>query len=238
MKAFIYQFRLQWVLDLRNRGVLLTYYIIPLVFFAFMGGIFTTINPLAKETLIPSMIVFGVTMGAVLGTPTQIVGLYGSEIKKSYLAGEVPLWTGVTIFCLSAFVHLFLMSMIILLVAPFIFDATVPTDLPSFVITLMLFILATLGVGSALGLFVKSSTRLTMICQVVFLPSVMLTGIMFPVTMLPEALAQIGKILPATWGFYNLCLTSLDFQSLLPLFVIIGVTSLIIIVQLKRTKIN
>lgn len=177
-------------------------------------------------------------MGAVLGTPTQIVGLYGSEIKKSYLAGEVPLWTGVTIFCLSAFVHLFLMSMIILLVAPFIFDATVPTDLPSFVITLMLFILATLGVGSALGLFVKSSTRLTMICQVVFLPSVMLTGIMFPVTMLPEALAQIGKILPATWGFYNLCLTSLDFQSLLPLFVIIGVTSLIIIVQLKRTKIN
>ncbi len=51
MKAFMYQFRLQWVLDLRNRGVLLTYYIIPLVFFAFMGGIFTTINPLAKETL-------------------------------------------------------------------------------------------------------------------------------------------------------------------------------------------
>lgn len=238
MKAFIYQFRLQWVLDLRNRGVLLTYYIIPLVFFAFMGGIFTTINPLAKETIIPSMIVFGVTMGAVLGTPTQIVGLYGSEIKKSYLAGDIPLWTGVMIFCLSALGHLFLMSMIILMVAPLIFNATLPTHLPSFMISLILFILATLGVGSALGLFVKNSTRLTMISQLIFLPSVMLTGIMFPVTMLPSALAQIGKILPATWGFYNLCLNTPTFQSILPLLIIIGVTSLIIIDQLRRSEIN
>jgi hypothetical protein len=40
MSAFLYGVVLQWKLDFRNKGVLLTYYVVPLVFFAFMGGIF------------------------------------------------------------------------------------------------------------------------------------------------------------------------------------------------------
>lgn len=37
MNAFLYGVALQWKLDLRNKGILLSYYIVPLVFFAFMG---------------------------------------------------------------------------------------------------------------------------------------------------------------------------------------------------------
>lgn len=40
-----------------------------------------------------------------------------------------------------------------------------------------------------------------MATQLVFLPSIMLSGIMFPVAMLPNVLQVIGRILPATWGF-------------------------------------
>ncbi|SDF38442.1 ABC-2 type transport system permease protein [Fontibacillus panacisegetis] len=66
MKAFAYGAFLQWKLDFRNKNVVLTYYVVPLVFFAFMGGIFTSIDPLAKQTLIQSMTVFGVSMGTLL----------------------------------------------------------------------------------------------------------------------------------------------------------------------------
>jgi ABC-2 type transport system permease protein len=37
-----------------------------------------------------------------------------------------------------------------------------------------------------------------MLSQAVFLPTVMLGGIMFPASMLPEPLRLVGKVLPAT----------------------------------------
>ena len=142
MSAFIYGILLQWRLDLRNKGILLTYYVVPLVFFAFMGGIFTSINPAAKDTLIQSMMIFGVSMGAFLGTPTPLVDVFATDIKKAYRVGGIPLWTIVANNIISAFIHLSIMSMIILLTAPIIYKATVPTNLFVFLTAQSIFILA------------------------------------------------------------------------------------------------
>lgn len=106
MSALLYGIALQWKLDIRNKGILLTYYIVPLVFFVFMGGIFTSIEPEANQTIIQSMTVFGVTMGAYLGTPAPLVELYSSEIKKAYKVGGIPLWTAALNNAVSGFIHL------------------------------------------------------------------------------------------------------------------------------------
>ena len=82
MEAFMYNVGLQWKLDFRNKGILLVYYIIPLVFFLFMGGVFSSINPESKNTLIQSMSIFTVTMGAVLGTPVPLINLIWKRDKK------------------------------------------------------------------------------------------------------------------------------------------------------------
>ena len=63
MGAFLYGTALQWRLDIRSRTLLITCYVVPLLFFAMMGGIFTSVNPSARETLVPSMTVMGVSMG-------------------------------------------------------------------------------------------------------------------------------------------------------------------------------
>ena len=52
MKAFLYGTALQWRLDLRSKSLLITCYVVPLLFYALMGGIFTSINPESKATLI------------------------------------------------------------------------------------------------------------------------------------------------------------------------------------------
>ena len=60
-----------------------------------------------------------------------------------------------------------------------------------------------------------------MISQLVFLPSIMLSGIMFPLTLLPKALSLTGKIFPAFWGYLLLQdggLTFTNFIYLLLLF--------------------
>ncbi|MBC3796967.1 ABC transporter permease [Acetobacterium tundrae] len=236
MNAFIYQLGLQWRLDIRNRGILLTYYLIPLGFFLFMGGIFTSINPEAYQTIIPSMTVFGVTMGAVLGMPTQLVTVFGTDIKKSYIVGKIPLWTAVAVNILSCFFHLMIMSLIILLIAPILFGAVIPAQIGVYLVNTAIFIMATLSIGSILGVFVKNGSKLSIVAQVIFLPSIMLSGIMFSTDLLPEFLEKAGLVLPATWGFKNLCDSGIDLNNIFPLLLMIVISFLIVTLKLMRSK--
>ncbi|MBK5244180.1 MAG: ABC transporter permease [Eubacteriaceae bacterium] len=224
MSAFLYGVILQWKLDFRNKGVLLTYYVVPLVFFAFMGGIFSSINPASKDTLIQSMTVFGVTMGAFLGTPTPLVELYGSEIKKAYKVGGIPLWVAAINNFISAFIHLFMMSLVMFFIAPVAFDAKIPQNPQLYLLSLAIFIIASLGVGTVLGLLIKNLSKLTILAQLLFLPSIMLSGIMFPASMLPKALETVSVILPATWGFKLMTNEVFDVKLLIPLVVIMIVS--------------
>ena len=84
MNEFLYGLALQWKLDIRSKSMLITCYLLPLIFFAFMGGIFTSVNPEARNTLIQSMSIFGVSMGALVGLPPSLVEINSSDIKKVY----------------------------------------------------------------------------------------------------------------------------------------------------------
>lgn len=48
MKAFLYGVSLQWKMDIRSKTLLITCYIVPLLFFVVMGGIFTSVMPDSK----------------------------------------------------------------------------------------------------------------------------------------------------------------------------------------------
>jgi len=224
MNAFIYGALVQWKLDLRNKGVLITYYIVPLIFFGFMGVIFSSINPTSKETLIQSMTIFGVTMGAFLGSPVPLVELYGSNIIKSYKVGGIPLWMAAVNNLISAFIHLMITSIIIFFVAPIAFDAKIPENIPLYYLSLTLFLLVSISLGSILGLFIKYVSKLTMFSQLLFLPSLMLSGIMFPTNLLPQSLETIGNIFPATWGFRIMTTNTLEFSLFYPLIIMLLIT--------------
>jgi len=200
MSAFFYGVILQWRLDLRNKGILITYYVVPLIFFGFIGTIFTSINPESKDTLIQTMTIFAITMGAFLGTPIPLVELYSSDVKKAYKVGGIPLWMSVVNNLLSAVVHLLITSTIIFMVAPIAFQAKRPENISLYFTSLAIFIIVCVSIGTVLGVYIKSITRLTMFSQLLFLPSIMLAGIMFPTDLLPDALASVGVVFPATWG--------------------------------------
>lgn len=201
MRAFLYGVALQWKLDIRSKSLFVTCYIVPLTFFLLMGGIFTSVMPEMKGTLIPSMIVMGVSMGAFIGLPPSLIETYGSDIKKVYKANGVPLYLGLVTMVISAFVHLMIMCIIIFLLAPILFEAALPTNLPLFFLALAIYVIVSLSIGSILGLVVKNQAKLTMIAQLVFLPCIMLSGIMFPIELLPKTFEIIGEIFPASWGY-------------------------------------
>ena len=201
MNCFLYSLVLQWKLDIRSKSLLVTFYIVPLVFFLIMGGIFTSVIPEMGSTLIQSMIVMSVSMGAFLGLPPSLVEIYGSDIKKIYNANGVPIYLGLLTMVFSAFVHLMMTCIVILLLAPILFKAILPTQLAIFLLSLTIYIIVSLSIGCILGLTLKNQAKLTMLAQLVFLPSIMLSGIMFPISLLPDFLQVIGHVFPAYWGY-------------------------------------
>lgn len=234
MNAFIYGVRLRWKLDLRNKGVLLTYYVVPLLFFAFMSGIFSSINPSSKDTLIQSMTVFSVSMGALLGSPIPLVELYGSEIKKAYKVGGIPMWVPAVNNFISSFLHLYVVSLIIFFISPIAFGSKIPINLPLYFISLAVFIIVSVAVGTILGLMIKSASKLTMVSQIIFLPSLMLSGIMFPTNMLPKALESVGNIFPATLGFKAMASGVFDITIFIPLIIVFVLAFIVCTIKLNK----
>jgi len=129
MSGFLYGLALQWKLDIRSKSLLVTCYIIPLIFFLLMGGIFTSVMPEMRNTLIQSMIVMSVSMGAFIGLPPSLIETYGSDIKKIYKANGVPVCLGLVTMFLSAFVHLMITCIVIVLLAPVLFEPNLPKKL-------------------------------------------------------------------------------------------------------------
>ena len=186
MNGFFYGAALQWRLDLRSRTMLIACYAVPLLFFSVMGGIFTSVLPESRDTLVQSMTTFAVSMGALIGLPPSLAEIYGRDIKNVYQANGVPLSMGLILTNVSAFVHLLLMSLL-LYAAHFCGTA--------------ILIAVSLSIASVIGLAVKDTASTTLFSILLFLPSIMLSGIMFPMDLLPGPFAAVGRLFPATWGY-------------------------------------
>ncbi len=236
MNGFLYGVALQWKLDIRSKSLLVTCYIVPLIFFLLMGGIFTSVMPEMGSTLIQSMIVMSVSMGAFIGLPPSLIETYGSDIKKVYKANGVPVCLGLVTMFLSAFVHLMITCVVIMLLAPVLFEAALPTQLPFFFPALVIYITSSLSIGSVLGLTVKNQAKLTMIAQLVFLPSIMLSGIMFPIDLLPDFLEATGRIFPASWGYRLMLDNGFCLENLWYLIVIFIAAVIVCGIVLKKQK--
>lgn len=234
MGAFLYGVFLQWKLDMRSKTLLITCYIVPLLFFAVMGGIFTSVMPQAKDTLIQSMTVFGVTMGTLIGLPPSLVEIYSTDIKKVYKANGVPLYLGLVLTNISAYIHLFIMSVVLYFAAPLAFNAEIPDNPGRYFISLAVFIAVSLSIASIIGLAVKDQAKTSMVSIIVFLPSILLSGIMFPIDLLPKAFQTAGKIFPASWGYRIMADHIFQLKNLVPLTVLFVLAVFACIILLRR----
>ena len=236
MNGFLYGVFLQWKLDLRSRTMLIACYAVPLLFFAVMGGIFTSVMPESSETLIQSMSVFAVTMGALIGLPPSVAEIYRSDVKNAYQANGVPLSLGLFLTNISAFVHLLIMSFLLYGIAPVAFDAKIPVHPGTYFVGLITLIAVSLGIASVIGLAVKDTANTSMLSILLFLPSTMLSGIMFPGDMLPQAFVMAGKLFPATWGYAFMTESTFMWNNILPLFIIFIAAVLLCVILLKKIE--
>ena len=85
-----------------------------------------------------------------------------------------------------------------MITAPILFDSPLPSNWVGFALVFLISALAFASLGVLIGV-VSSSIRVTVLwSQLIFLPSMMIGGLMIPLSMLPDALARFSLLLPST----------------------------------------
>lgn len=183
---------------LRNRAMLLLLYLFPLGFFLIAGSLMVGLNPGFRETLIPAMVVFALMAGCLLGLPDPIVAAREAGIFRSYKIHGVPAAHILLLPGAATLLHLTLVAAIVTAVGPLLFDAPLPSRWGAYVGVYLAAAAAHAGLGLLIAV-VSASTRATILwAQLVFLPSVMLGGLMVPSEAIPDTLGTLARLLPAT----------------------------------------
>jgi len=198
MTAFTTHLNYEFKTGIRNKNLLLMNYLFPLGFYLMMGFIMPAINPMFRETMIPAMITFAILASTLLGLPDPLVNARETGIFRSYKINGVPATSILLIPGLTTGMHLAIVSMIITFTAPILFDASLPSNSLNFFITIVALAIGCSGIGLLIGV-VSPSTRMTVLySQIIFLPSMLLGGLMMPFSILPEAAQSVALLLPAT----------------------------------------
>lgn len=200
MKAFIIQLWVQLRMDLRDKGTLMVYYLVPLVFYLVMGSIMKVIAMETQMPLVLSITIFTLSMSAFLGMPQNLVKAREQGILEAYRAAGVPAWSLPLATIILSTLHMMVVATAILATAPSLFGAVLPDHLPLYYFSVLLIALCSEGLGTLLSCLVKKQNTMTLAAQCLFLPSIMFSGILFPAELLPKPMMWLGVALPATQG--------------------------------------
>jgi ABC-2 type transport system permease protein len=200
MNAFANHFAFEFRVGIRNKALMLMNYLFPLGCYFMFGALMGSINPGFLQTIVPAMSIFAVLSGALLGMPDTLVSAREAGIFRSYKINGVPALSILVIPVLTSMLHALLVTVIIALTAPAIFHGVAPTNWAGFVLVFLVAAFACAGIGVLIGVISTSSRMTVLLSQLVFLPSMILGGLMLPFSLLPPALAKVALVLPTTYA--------------------------------------
>ncbi len=198
MNAFASHFAFEFRTGIRNKNLLLMNYLFPLGLYVMMSLIMPGINPLFQAVIIPGMVTFGILASTLLGLPDPLVNAREAGIFRSYKINGIPAVSILLIPALSTILHILVVALIITVTAPIFFAAPAPQNYASFALTVVATAVACTGLSILIGVISPNSRLTVLYSQVIFLPSMIIGGIMIPHSMLPDAAAKIALLLPAT----------------------------------------
>ncbi|MBW2622326.1 MAG: ABC transporter permease [Deltaproteobacteria bacterium] len=198
MKAFFNHLSFDFRTGIRNKNLLLMNYLLPLGFYLMMGLVMAGLNPYFLPVMIPAMVIFAILSGTLLGLPDPLVKAREDGIFRSFKINGVPAFSILVIPAMTTLLHLIITAMIISVTAPLFFKAPLPTDWLNFILISLLTAFTCSGLGVLIGV-ISASSRITVIwSQMIYLPSMLLGGMMVPYDLLPDTPAKISRLLPAT----------------------------------------
>jgi len=137
------------------------------------------------------------TWGRLLATPTGNNSILGGFILGSFLIGWIQ--TGVLI-----------------LVSRYIFHVNWGSSSGGLILLFSSFLLAIIGLGTALASLVKSRGQLSALTTIIVMPTSLIAGCMWPRDFMPESVQKIADFVPQSWvlkGMTDLVARGSDMQA-------------------------
>lgn len=198
MTGYAHHLAFDFKSGIRDTSTMLMNYLFPVGFFLMMGLFMPTINPGFLDIMIPGMILFAIMSGTLMTLPSGMIDQKEAGILRSYRVNGVPAASLVTIPVLGSLVHMIIVSAILTVAAALVFGARVPAHWPWFAATVVLAALCLASLSMLIGIVSPSSRTGVLLAQLVYVPSVVLGGLMVPEGMLPAAVGRGALILPAS----------------------------------------
>jgi ABC-2 type transport system permease protein len=198
MKAELNHVGFEFKSVVRDKSLLLMNYLFPLAFYFMMALIMPTINKNFNKTMMQGMIVFTIMVSTLLGMPNPIVSYKEKGIYRSYKIYGVDIKAVLFIPVFTTAIHITIVSMIIVVTSVTIFHSTMPHNYLGFIASYLIVLFSFLGLGTLLGVCSPNSRVTVLLAQLIFLPSMMLGGIMMPTDILSKSIQKISNIFPST----------------------------------------
>jgi ABC-2 type transport system permease protein len=196
MTAFANHFSYEFKTGLRNPTLLLMNYLFPLGFYAMMGLVMTKINPGFTQLLIPAMVVLAAMASTILGLPGPLVEAREAGIFRSFKINGVPVLSILAIPTLTTIFHALIVATLIALTGAPLFGGAAPTNWGAFILVTLVSVFSFGAIGSLIGVVATSSRGTVLYSQLIFLPSMLLGGMMMPLSILPASVRPISLLLP------------------------------------------
>lgn len=199
MSAFVNHFRFEFTTGVRNPVAMLMYYLFPLGFYLLMGVVMVQVNPDFAELLIPAMIAVALMAGTLLGLPSQLVDAREAGIYRSFKVNGVPAVSILIIPMIAAAIHGAIASGIVAATAGPLFEATTPTNWPNLVLITMLSAFTFGAIAVLIGVVSANGRATVLWSQLVFLPSMLISGLMLDLSLIPDGVRLFSRLLPTTY---------------------------------------
>jgi ABC-2 type transport system permease protein len=198
MSAFAYHFGFEFKTGLRNPNLLLLNYLFPFGFYVAMGAVMTRINPGFSAMLVPAMAIMAILASTILGLPSPLVEDREAGVFRSFKINGVPALSILIIPALTTIFHALIAATLISVTAPLLFGGLPPSNWAALFGVLVVTAFACGGIGALFGV-ISSNNRATILwSQLIFLPSMLIGGLMIPLGMLPPAIQPVSALLPST----------------------------------------
>jgi ABC-2 type transport system permease protein len=198
MTAFLHYLAYDFKNGLRDKSLLLLNYLFPLGLFIMMGFLMGGVNPAFNETIIPAMIIVAIMSVALLGMPNPIVSDRVAGVYRSFKINGIPASHILSIPPLGNLLHILLVSAVITILAVPLFSAALPVNWAAFLLVDLVAFFAMAGLGMLIGVIATNDRATILFSQLIFLPSMILSGLMMPFDMLSPAMQRVALLLPAT----------------------------------------
>jgi ABC-2 type transport system permease protein len=197
MIAYLHHFGYEFRGGVRDRSHMLLNYLFPLAFFLLAGALMGNINPAFRDTMIPAMVMFAVMSCFLLGMPSSLVASRDVGVLRSFRINGVPGWTTITMPVVADAIHMLVVTLLIGVIGAVAMSAVVPASAGQFILGWVLGVASTAGVGALIAVVASSSRATILLAQLIFIPSIILGGLMMPPEVLSPSLARISSVLPA-----------------------------------------